>query len=269
MIKYLNFVRILIQLHYPSEVSGGLLIPNNGLYQRYGKRSVNHPTPAWPGLRWSPRWNGHGQGSLDGGEPAEEPAVSIAGNLPSEAKKSHPQGGDVVQNLIWSHIRDAERGHSREGASPTALHPEGTGGGDGESCRPLGSAGLPMLQRPRSGETTQCRSQRWRHSALRGCSLEKATPRRRLRDTAPAGEEHWTQCTLQDQQGPLEPRRGKNSLPPPVPHQTLQPVRLNIMAAGKEEIFTKSTSMVTWKAKKHRFGAEENKLTPGIFVFIT
>lgn len=106
MIKYLNFVRILIQLHYPSEVSGGLLIPNNGLYQRYGKRSVNHPTPAWPGLRWSPRWNGHGQGSLDGGEPAEEPAVSIAGNLPSEAKKSHPQGRWCGSELdMKSHTR--------------------------------------------------------------------------------------------------------------------------------------------------------------------
>lgn len=133
----------------------------------------------------------------------------------------------------------------------------------------MGSAGLLMLQRPRSGETTQCRSQHWRHSALQGLqpgesytsqeTKRNCTCRRRTLGTVyPAGPA-----------GTTGTREGEKSLSPPVPHQNLQPARLNIMPAGKEEILTKSTSMVTWKAKKHRFGAEENKLKPGIFVFIT
>lgn len=152
---------------------------------------------AWPGI--SGWW-----------EPAEEPAVSIAGNLPSVAKKSHPQGGDVVQNLIGSHIRDAwERSFKGRGLTNSTPSWRYWGRRRG-SCRPRVLQVSPCcrdqdLETPPSAEASP------RDAVLcRGCSLERATPHRRLKETAPAGEEQWVQCMLQDQQKPLEPGRGKN-----------------------------------------------------------
>lgn len=136
-------------------------------------------------------------------------------------------------------------------ASPTALHPEDTGEALGKAVGHWVLQVSPCcrdwdLETPPSAGAS---------GALQGLQLEKA---------ALTGD--WEKLHLQEKNSVYSvccwtsrdhwDQGGEKSPSPPVSHQTLQPVRLNIMPAVKEGIFTKSTSMVTWQSKKHRFGAE-------------